>query len=389
MIRSQVLGGEVGDADAAHQPLALQVDQRAPRLGVPALAGVGPVDQVQVEVVEAEPLQRLLGRGDRVVVAVVAAGDLAADRQLVPRYAGAPDRLAHLLLVAVVDRRVEQPVADLDRGDDRGDAVVAGEGVGAEPDRREVVPVVEPVGGDVRGGHDRHASADASRSRARRQPYTPRMCGIVVVHDPAGPAAALGERMLDRISPPRPGRPRRPARRDHLARPRTPLDRRPRRRRPAAAVRRRPLGGRQRRDLQPRAAPRGLAARLPHRLRLRGRAGRRDQRGPGRPGGPPRDVRLRGRPRRRRPGGGARPGRGQAALLGPGRVGHALRLRDPGLRRGPPPPRRGVPAGPPVDADPRAAPVPRAPRRRPRADRPRRGGERCCATPSTSPYAAG
>ena len=63
-------------------------------------------------------------------------GILLATCELLAGQAGAADRLADLALVLVVHRGVEQPVAGLERADDRRDAVVALERVGAEADRR-------------------------------------------------------------------------------------------------------------------------------------------------------------------------------------------------------------------------------------------------------------
>ena len=61
MIRVEVRLGEVRDADGAHQALLAQVDQGPPGLAEPVDARVRPVDQVQVEVVQTEPVQRPAG----------------------------------------------------------------------------------------------------------------------------------------------------------------------------------------------------------------------------------------------------------------------------------------------------------------------------------------
>ena len=186
------------------------------------------------------------------------------------------------------------------------------------------------------------------------QPYTPSMCGIAVVHDPLGPDTALGERMLDRISHRGPDGTRRPAGRDHLAGPRTPLHRRPRRAatsrcRPATATGRscngeiynherlREVSPRRRSAPTPTPRPRCAAAisEDPDALGdLRGMYAFAVADDDG-------DLVV------------ARDPVGVKPLYW-ARVGSAtlLRLRDPGLRRGPPAPRRGVPARAPVDADP-------------------------------------
>ena len=146
---AEVLLGEVGDADRADQPVLLELDERAPRLDVLPLARVGPVDQVQVGALEAQAVERPAHGGDGVVVRMVPAGDLAGDEDLVAGDARATDRLADLDLVAVVHRGVHEPVAGLDRADDRRGAVVVAQRVGAEADRRDGGAVVEVVRRDV------------------------------------------------------------------------------------------------------------------------------------------------------------------------------------------------------------------------------------------------
>ena len=105
-------------------PCSLQLDQRPPRLGVLADAGVGPVDEVQVEVVEPEPLaatpcdagdRRRRTRGARPGILLVTS---SSSRGTPERRIASPTSRSLL----VVHGRVEQPVADLERADDRRDA---------------------------------------------------------------------------------------------------------------------------------------------------------------------------------------------------------------------------------------------------------------------------
>jgi hypothetical protein len=147
----QVCLGEVGDADRSDQALLLAVDERPPRLRVQVPAGVRPVDQMEVYVVGAEALERAADRGDRVVVRVVASGHLRGDPHLLAGQPGAANRLAHLALVLVVHRGVEQAVAGLECLSHRLDAVLAPQRDRAEADRREGGAVVERVRRDV--GH--------------------------------------------------------------------------------------------------------------------------------------------------------------------------------------------------------------------------------------------
>ena len=60
------------------------------------------MDQLQVQVVQAEPRQRSHDRGNRVVVPVVPAEDLAGDLDLLARNARTSQGLADGLLVLVV-----------------------------------------------------------------------------------------------------------------------------------------------------------------------------------------------------------------------------------------------------------------------------------------------
>jgi hypothetical protein len=104
------------------------------------------VDQVQVEVIEAEPGQRLLEGSLSAVLPAVLDPQLGGDKQLVPRDAAVGDGPADGLFVAVRLRGVEVAVAN---GEGVGDSLlglVRGDLVDAEPKDRHLDPVVE---GDV------------------------------------------------------------------------------------------------------------------------------------------------------------------------------------------------------------------------------------------------
>jgi hypothetical protein len=97
------------------------------------------VDEVEIDALEAETLERGVGAADRLVVAVVAARDLRRHDELVAD-AAAAHRLADLGLVLVVHGRVEQAIARADGRLDRGDTVLALQLVGAEPSSGKDVP---------------------------------------------------------------------------------------------------------------------------------------------------------------------------------------------------------------------------------------------------------
>ena len=110
---------------------------------------------------QARPRASLIQRGQRLVVAVVAAV-LGHDVDLLARPAGVLDRGPHILLVVVPARRVQQVVALRERGVARLAALASGLGFpGAQPEQRHREPIaqldgggeVELVGGELaRGG---------------------------------------------------------------------------------------------------------------------------------------------------------------------------------------------------------------------------------------------
>ena len=89
--------------------------QAAPAVDVLTVLAGGPVDQVEVDVIQAEPLQAGLAGVLRRLEALVVGGQLGGDEQLVARDARRGDRAADRGLVAVGRRGVDQPVARLQR----------------------------------------------------------------------------------------------------------------------------------------------------------------------------------------------------------------------------------------------------------------------------------
>ena len=136
---------EVGDADRARTPVPVEGLQRLPRRHVVAVVErrEGPVDQEQVDVVHAQRGQRAVERPARVVGPVEAVVELAGDVQLVPVEAGGGHRLADPLLVAVHLRRVDVPVADLERGAHRLRGLGRLDLEDAEPELGDRATVVE------------------------------------------------------------------------------------------------------------------------------------------------------------------------------------------------------------------------------------------------------
>jgi hypothetical protein len=159
--------GEVRHPDRADEPTIARVDHAPPRVDVPADARVRPVDQLQVEVVEPEHAEGALDAVDRLLATVVAPRDLRCHEQIGAVDAAATHRFADLALVLVVDRRVEQAIAALDRLDDGGDAVLAPQVVGSEAQLGKCCSVVQGESRD-RGHGSILASATARRAGGRR-----------------------------------------------------------------------------------------------------------------------------------------------------------------------------------------------------------------------------
>nr|GEU28231.1 hypothetical protein [Tanacetum cinerariifolium] len=113
---------DVVEGDQVHQTVGLEIAHayRAQLAGAVGLFHRAPravhvaerlMDQVQVQVVELQPLQRLVDGGARGVVARVLHPQLAGDEQVVARHAAVPDALPHGALVQVGRGRVDQAVA--------------------------------------------------------------------------------------------------------------------------------------------------------------------------------------------------------------------------------------------------------------------------------------
>jgi hypothetical protein len=99
-------------------------------------AGIGPVDQQQIDAIELEIFQAVMGRAFEVAGAQVARPDLGGDEDLVTFDARRAQALAHRLLVAVHGGSVDVAIAETERLLDRARASLAAQVPGAEPDQR-------------------------------------------------------------------------------------------------------------------------------------------------------------------------------------------------------------------------------------------------------------
>ena len=104
---------EVADADRARALLLVEALQRAP--GVEPLAGDRPVEQVEVDVIQAEALQAGVEGAQRAIVALVVVPELGRHEHLLARDAAVANAGADVGLVAVDARGVDVAVAEAQR----------------------------------------------------------------------------------------------------------------------------------------------------------------------------------------------------------------------------------------------------------------------------------
>ena len=139
----EMLGQEVAHPDGTDQTLGTEVDELFPGLHVGAARGAGPVDQVQVHVVEAEFLEALFQAGTGQVAALVLVPQLRGDEDLVARQRGRGDRASHTHFVAVYGGGVDVPVPGLEGVADGGGGFVVGHLPDAQAELGDGLAVVQ------------------------------------------------------------------------------------------------------------------------------------------------------------------------------------------------------------------------------------------------------
>ena len=138
---TQVLGLEVRHADRGQAPARPELEEGLPGLEVAVVLRRRPVDQQQVEAIEAELLHARLERLDGVLTAL--APDLGGDVQLVAGDARLGDGTADALLVEVAPGGVDRAVAQAQRLADDAGGLVGGHLEHPEADQRHRRAVVE------------------------------------------------------------------------------------------------------------------------------------------------------------------------------------------------------------------------------------------------------
>jgi hypothetical protein len=151
-------GREIGDADMARHAATLCERQALQAVAKRDLV-VGPVDQQQVDLVEAKALEAGFGGTLQVALADIGEPDLGRHENLVTRHAAMADAFAHRRLVLIHGGGVDVAITDRQRvGDGRG-TVLALHRPGAEAELRDAGTVGfddgrhRRAGGQGGGGH--------------------------------------------------------------------------------------------------------------------------------------------------------------------------------------------------------------------------------------------
>ena len=110
-----VFGQEVGNADGTDTAVDEELFQGQPRILVLTVRGGGPVDQVEVQVIEAQLRQAGFEGGQRRVVTEIINPELGRDEQFVPGDPGFGQRAPGARLVAVDGGGVDAPVSGGER----------------------------------------------------------------------------------------------------------------------------------------------------------------------------------------------------------------------------------------------------------------------------------
>lgn len=147
-------GLEVGHARGADPTLGDELLDGLPGLAVQVAGRGRPVNQVEVEVVQAQLGEAGVEGPQGGVVALVGVPQLGGDEQLLTGDPGGGEGAADTGLVAVDRGGVDAAVTGLQGGAHRGGGLVVGDLEDAEAELRDLDAVVESDGGDDGRCHD-------------------------------------------------------------------------------------------------------------------------------------------------------------------------------------------------------------------------------------------
>ena len=139
----QMLHHEVGYADGFRASILLQLDQRAPRIEISLAAGDGPVDEIEIDIIELQTCQALVEGAQGAVVAVTVVPDLRGDEEFLALNGCRLDGCSHAFLVAVDGSRIDGAVARLDGLADGSLGFLVGDPPDAVAELRHGVSIVQ------------------------------------------------------------------------------------------------------------------------------------------------------------------------------------------------------------------------------------------------------
>ena len=151
----QVVLLEVGDANRFRFAGSVDLLESPPGVGVQIVVRLGPVDQIEIHVIQPQLVQALVEGGQSLLVSLFRVPQLGGDEQLGPVDAGLceelGDGLAHPGFISVDRRGVDAPVSGVQRAEHRCGGLVVRHLPHAQSELGHADAVVEGDVGDVDG----------------------------------------------------------------------------------------------------------------------------------------------------------------------------------------------------------------------------------------------
>jgi hypothetical protein len=138
-----MFGAEIGNADRPRPALVLELHQCLPAVDIAVAARRWPVDEVEVDIVGAEPFEALVEGFQRGIVALRVVPELGGEENVLTVDAGGAHALADAVLVAVDRGRIDMAVAGFERDADRRRGDIVGCLPDAEPDLGDGIVIME------------------------------------------------------------------------------------------------------------------------------------------------------------------------------------------------------------------------------------------------------
>ncbi len=139
----EMLDLEVGHADRTHPAVGEESLEGPPGLDILIEHRQWPVDQEEIEDLDAQSLHAVLERGQRPVVSVAPVGEFGGDEDLLTGHLRTCDGFADTLFVPIPLSSVDEPVTGVECGCDRRCGLVGWDEKHTEAELGDRDPVVE------------------------------------------------------------------------------------------------------------------------------------------------------------------------------------------------------------------------------------------------------